>query len=68
MDKEISGEKITQILEETRVVIPGTEIFLAFQLGAIFTEVFSRIAYPFLIVHLTHSRPPPLPAGSRVGR
>jgi hypothetical protein len=29
MDKEISGEKITQILEETRIVIPGTEIFLA---------------------------------------
>jgi hypothetical protein len=52
MDKEISGEKITQILEETRVVIPGTEIFLAFQLGAIFTEVFSRLAPLYKQTHI----------------
>ncbi len=34
MDGNIPSERITQILEEIRVVIPGTEVFLAFQLIA----------------------------------
>jgi hypothetical protein len=51
-EDKLIGSKITQILEETRVVIPGTEIFLAFQLGAIFTEVFQRLPFAFKMVHI----------------
>jgi hypothetical protein len=52
MGEEIPGEKITQILEETRVVIPGTEIFLAFQLEAIFSDVFQRLSPLYKQIHV----------------
>lgn len=52
MDGNIPAEKITQILEETRVVIPGTEVFLAFQLGAFFTETFQNLSLEYKLVHV----------------
>jgi hypothetical protein len=51
-DDEALGAKITQIFEETRVVIPGTEVFLAFQLGAVFTEVFQRLPPAYRATHI----------------
>ena len=52
MSKEVPSEEIDQILEETRVVIPGTEIFLAFQLGAIFSEVFQSLSSAYKQIHI----------------
>ena len=52
MEEKALGEKITQILEETRVVIPGTEVFLAFQLGAVFTEVFQGLPPGLRATHI----------------
>ncbi len=51
-EDEALGAKITQIFEETRVVIPGTEVFLAFQLGAVFTEVFQRLPPAYRATHI----------------
>ena len=52
MEEKVPGERITQIFEETRVVIPGTEVFLAFQLGAVFTEVFQRLPPAYRATHI----------------
>lgn len=46
-------EKTKHILEETRVVLPGTQALLGFQLTAFFTERFSNIPQSLQYLHVS---------------
>jgi len=45
--------KISHVLEETRVILPGTQAILGFQLVAIFSNGFEKIPRWLIGVHLT---------------
>ncbi|KAA0122343.1 hypothetical protein CIW48_18950 [Methylobacterium sp. P1-11] len=44
--------KIEQMLTETRVVLPGAQALLGFQLVITFSEAFEKLAFPAKVVHL----------------
>lgn len=44
-------EKVTQILQEIRIVLPGTQALLGFQLAAVFQQDFSKLP---LVAEYTH--------------
>ncbi len=45
-------EKIKQLLTECRIVLPGTQAFLGFQLSAFLTEAFAKLSRPDQLTHL----------------
>lgn len=46
-------KKIEQLLTECRIVLPGTQAFLGFQLSAFLTDAFARLTRTDQILHLT---------------
>jgi len=45
-------DKISHLLEEARMVLPGTQALLGFQLIACFNQGFERLPYEIRILHL----------------
>lgn len=45
-------DKIDHVLDEIRVVLPGTEVLLGFQFSAFFTEGFSKLSPLLRYLHL----------------
>ena len=45
-------DKIKQTLTECRIVLPGTQAFLGFQLSAFLAESFSKLSHTNQLVHL----------------
>jgi hypothetical protein len=50
-DKSLTDE-VSQLLEETRVVVPGTQAMLAFQLVVVFSEAFTTISLQYKYLHV----------------
>jgi Family of unknown function (DUF6328) len=44
-------DKISQVLVEARIVLPGVQAMFGFQLAAYFTDAFERLSVPEKIVH-----------------
>lgn len=44
--------KIDHLLEEARIVLPGSQTILGFQLVAVFTDGFTQLTYGLQLVHL----------------
>ncbi|MBA2744010.1 MAG: hypothetical protein H0U43_06845 [Chthoniobacterales bacterium] len=45
-------DKIKQVLTECRIVLPGTQAFLGFQLSAFLTDAFAKLPRPEQLLHL----------------
>lgn len=45
-------DKIKQLLTECRIVLPGTQAFLGFQLSAFLTDAFTKLPRPNQLLHL----------------
>lgn len=45
-------EQITHLLNEIRIVLPGTQTLLGFQFAAVFTERFHTLAYSLRLMHI----------------
>jgi hypothetical protein len=51
--KDISlEERITHLLNELRIVLPGTEALLGFQFASVFTDQFQKLSFDLRVIHL----------------